>query len=170
MLLVWVFRKAGGVSQTGHLYGKSIGKWVGPKVGRAESQRINRVGQQCVSQVDGDLYMDPACQVCRGQLSKRTMASASTWVWEKAVPPPPPAPILMPDTLVPSYIPWCPLSCCPSARTWSKWVRISLCTGPLREMSGPSSPLSHSVTILLVFTARYYWEFSYLHWTLGRGN
>ena len=54
-----------------------------------------------MSQVNVDLYVAPACHSVVGGPIKETMASTSTSVWYKVVPP---SLTLMPDNSVPFHI------------------------------------------------------------------
>ena len=63
--------------------------WVGLKVGWGRTSGNYQGGANSVSQVDGVSEMVPGCQLygsVGGGIRKGTMASASTSVWEKAVP------------------------------------------------------------------------------------
>ena len=105
--------------------------------------------------------------LCGGSLRKGTMASASTYVWKKAVPP---ALTLKLDTSVSPVCPCCLSSCCPSAGAQREWDRVSPSIALLREQ--PDTPEALHLTqpqSLLVFKARRYWDFSSWHWNSGLG-
>ena len=63
--------------------------WVAPEVEWGRAAGNYQGGANSVSQVDGVSEMVPGCQLygsVGGGIRKGTMASASTSVWEKAVP------------------------------------------------------------------------------------
>ena len=61
--------------------------WVSPKIGRGRVSGNHQSGANSMRQVDGVSYMAlPAGSVGEGELKKRTMAFASTSIWEKAAP------------------------------------------------------------------------------------
>ena len=92
----------------------------------------------------------------RGErLIKGTVASASTYFWEKAAPP---ALTLMPNGSVPPCMSLVLLSCCPSTGAQRVWVPVSLNAGPLRLQK----PFAHSATILAGFYSRKLWILLFL--------
>ena len=81
--------------------------------------------------------MVAACWICRGRARGKTLASASTSVWEKGTLP---ALVLNPDNSLPLHMPLVPFE------YWSS-DGVSPCAGPIRGTAWESrSLLSHSAT------------------------
>ena len=101
--------------------------WVGPDVGWCRASGNHQGRANSVSQVDRDSDMVSTCWLCRGGLSKRTMASASICAWVQAAPP---AVTLMLDNSVSPCIFLVPFKLLP--QHWS-----SEFMGPRKSMCGP---------------------------------
>ena len=89
--------------------------------------------------MENQIWRQPAGSV-RGGLSKVTRASASTSVWEKAVPQFPPW--CHPLQFLP-VCHWCLSNCYPSAEAQKKWVWLGLCAGSLRGTAWDSGSFFH---------------------------
>ena len=104
--------------------------------------------------METQIWHPPADSVGTG-LIKGRMASASTFIWEKA------APQLSSWCQVLQFLlcPWCPPICCPSTEAQKEWVRVSLYATHLRGTAWDSrSPPSHSASIPAVFYSQKLWE------------
>lgn len=100
-----------------------------------------------ISQVDGDSDTVPTCasRLSWGTVQERTMASASTFAWERAAPP---APALKPNNSVPQCMSLIPFKLMP--QRWSSeqvHQQVHPCAGHLRGT--PETPaafrLSHNL-------------------------
>ena len=103
--------------------------------------------------------MVPSCQLCEVRLSKGTMASASTSVWEKPVPS---VLALMPDSEVKLLPQWGNIDGVSLSK--SLWGPFKRNVGSLEALSllQPKSSLA--------FTARSYGAFSSWHWNPELGG
>ena len=154
-------------------------KWVGwaCKLGGVRSQGITRVGQTVWTRLmETGIWHPPLSSGWGEVLRKRTVASASTFVWQKAAMPPassPPLPRLWPDTrkFSPprmSLVSFTLLLC------WSS-EGVSPCKsvcGPFKRNClklGVAFCLTHPPSVL-VFIARTYGDFSSQSWNCGLGS
>ena len=110
--------------------------WVGLKVGWGRVSGNHQGWVNSISKADGDSDMVLACV---DRLSEKIMASARTFVWEKAAPP-----WCQTIQFLP-ICPWCLSSCYPSAGAQSKWVLSKFMCGPFKRNTWDSrSPVSLS--------------------------
>ena len=125
---------------------------------------------QTKSQVDGVLDMVPACCLCGSvgeRLRKRTIASSSTFVWEKAAST---ALALMLDNSVSPCMLLMPSICCSSAGAQREWIQVSLCLGPFRGISYDSITLSSTSQSPLLFAVKSYGDLSFWQWNTVLGG
>ena len=119
--------------------------WMGPQAGWGRVLGNHQEGVSNVSQGDGDSDVTPVYACSGGGLSRGTMASASTSVWEKAAPP---ALTKKPDNSVNACVSLVPFELLP--HHWSS-EGVSVCKsmcGLLKRYAWDSrspSPLSHNL-------------------------
>ena len=62
---------------------------------------------------------------------------------------------------------WCLSSCCPSAGAQTKWVQVSPCVVPFKEVPGPPSLSASTPT---GFYSQKLWGFLFVYWNPGLGG